>query len=57
MTKYIITVPPTSIYYRIFVNHSASGFEINTKMYDTAKEALLDLVQITGGAKCKIIVK
>lgn len=57
MTKYIITVPSTSIFYRIFINHPFSGFEINTKTYDTAKEALLDLVQITGGAKCKIIVK
>lgn len=57
MTKYIITKPTASLLYRIYINLPFSGFEINKKVYNTAKEALLDLIQITEGAKCKIIVK
>ena len=57
MTKYIITRPSTSFLFRIYVNYPFSGFEINKKTYNTTKEALLDLIQITEGARCKIIVK
>ena len=57
MTKYIITRPSASFLFRIYVNYPFSGCEINKKTYNTAKEALLDLIQITEGARCKIIVK
>lgn len=57
MTKYIITKPTASPLFRIYINLPFSGFEINKKTYNTTKEALLDLIQITEGARCKIIVK
>ena len=57
MIRYIITMPSTSSFYKIFIGYPFSGFEINKKVYKTAKEAVLDLLQITDGSRCKIIIK
>lgn len=57
MIKYIITQPISSNYYKIYINCVRDENRLNTKLYDNTKEAALDLINITGGTECKILIK